>query len=104
MVFFFQQSKAQITQLEENQRQISDAVKACESAIASGDPLSVPQFALEIRPEFRDAIVKTNGQADDAFTKSDDPFSMKPNQTSFSTPDPFAAGKLEDFKILIKYI
>ncbi|XP_026463180.1 epidermal growth factor receptor substrate 15-like 1 isoform X1 [Ctenocephalides felis] len=87
----FSQSKAQITQLEENQRQISDAVKACESAIASGDPLSVPQFALEIRPEFRDAIVKTNGQADDAFTKSDDPFSMKPNQTSFSTPDPFAA-------------
>lgn len=32
---------------------------------------------------------------DDAFTKADDPFSMKPNQTSFSTPDPFAEGLFE---------
>lgn len=65
LIFIFQflkQSKAQVTQLEENQRQISDAVKACESAIASGDPTSVPQFALDIRPEFREAIVKSNGQ------------------------------------------
>lgn len=43
-----------ITQLEEQTRQMSDAITSCDTAIDSGDPISVADTALRIDPEFRD--------------------------------------------------
>lgn len=43
-----------ITQLQEQTRQMNDAIEACDSAIQSGDANSVPDTALRINPEFRD--------------------------------------------------
>lgn len=44
-----------ITQLEEQTRQMNDAISSCDSAIDSGDALCVADTALRIDPEFRDS-------------------------------------------------
>lgn len=49
------QIKALVTQLEENQRQISDALEACKAAIENNDPNSVSYYTLKIEPDFREA-------------------------------------------------
>lgn len=47
-----------ITQLEEQTRQMKDAITACDTAIDSGDPTTVPDVALRINPEFRDPSIQ----------------------------------------------
>lgn len=49
------QAKAKITQLQEQQRQMNDAITACDSAIETGDANSVADTALRINPDFRNA-------------------------------------------------
>lgn len=104
------QVKALITQLEEQKRQMNDAIQACDAAIESGDATAVPDTALRINPDFRDPeyakvgtlnVNKDNGFEDDPFSKkdgessgfSDDPFKNDPfkNQDAFSSNDPFNA-------------
>lgn len=47
------QAKAKITQLQEMQRQMSDAIAVCDGAVQSGDATAVADTALRISPEFR---------------------------------------------------
>lgn len=57
----FLQAKAMITQLEEQTRQMKDAITVCDSAIDAGDATSVPDTALRINPEFRDPSIQKLG-------------------------------------------
>lgn len=52
---FCSKAKALITQLEEQTRQMNDAIQACSTAIESGDVSLVPDTALRIEPDFRDS-------------------------------------------------
>lgn len=47
-----------ITQLQEQTRQMNDAITACDTAITSGDIGSIPDISLRITPDFRDAEYK----------------------------------------------
>lgn len=49
------QIKALVSQLEENQKQMNEALDTCKSAIKASDPSQVSYFALKIEPDFRDA-------------------------------------------------
>nr|CAD7594123.1 unnamed protein product [Timema genevievae] len=77
------QAKAKITQLQEQHRQMNDAVVMYDSAISSGDTSSVGDASLNITPEFRDPeysrIVMVNGgspiEHSKALPNSKDPFS-----------------------------
>lgn len=44
-----------VTQLQESQRQMSDALVLCKSAIAANDPSLVSDYSLRLEPDFRDA-------------------------------------------------
>lgn len=50
-----------ITQLQEQSRQMNDAITACNTAIEAGDASSVPDTALRINPEFRDPEISKLG-------------------------------------------
>lgn len=50
-----------ITQLEEQTRQMNDAISYCDTAIESGDTVSVADTALRIEPEFRDPKFRKTG-------------------------------------------
>lgn len=54
-LFFRFQIKALVTQLEENQRQMNDALEVCKSAIEANDPSQASYFSLKIEPDFREA-------------------------------------------------
>lgn len=47
--------KALQTQLEEQTRQLCDAIKSCETAITSNDASVVPDTTLRINPDFRNS-------------------------------------------------
>ncbi|KAK4885465.1 hypothetical protein RN001_001736 [Aquatica leii] len=76
------QAKAIITQLEEQSRQMNDAILTCDAAIESSDPLSVPDTALRLDPEFRDPkyhkVAMVNGET------------MPLQQNGFDDKDPFS--------------
>lgn len=50
-----EQIKALVTQLEESQRQMNDALAVCKTAIEASDPSQASYFSLKIEPDFRDA-------------------------------------------------
>lgn len=54
-VFVNFQAKALITQLQEQTRQMNDAIAACDTAIESGDASAVSDAILKINPDFRDS-------------------------------------------------
>lgn len=64
--------KALTTQLQEQTRQINDAISYCEAAIQSGDASQVPDTALRITADFRDSEYTrfglTNGEKQVDFT------------------------------------
>ena len=43
-----------VTQLQENQRQMNDAVNACKAAIDIDDPSLISDYSLKLSPDFRD--------------------------------------------------
>lgn len=47
--------KAMVSQLQESQRQMSDALAMCKSAMAANDPVMVSDYSLKLEPDFRDA-------------------------------------------------
>nr|XP_022911734.1 epidermal growth factor receptor substrate 15-like 1 isoform X4 [Onthophagus taurus] len=113
------QAKNMISQLEEQTRQMNDAIVACDSAISTGDLSSVSDSVLRITPDFRDEQYKRlstsedtkmqNGfggsQDDDPFSNisgtnvassgfQEDPFKSDPfksNTDAFAPSDPFKA-------------
>lgn len=44
-----------VTQLEENQRQMNDALAICKTAIEANDPSQASYFSLKIEPDCREA-------------------------------------------------
>ncbi|XP_050510062.1 epidermal growth factor receptor substrate 15-like 1 isoform X2 [Diabrotica virgifera virgifera] len=97
------QAKALITQLQEQTRQMNDAIVACDSSIESSDVSQVTDAALRIKPEFRNSEYKKvlneektqNGFGEDPFSNQnghtssgfdDDPFQNDPfkNKDAFS--------------------
>ncbi|KAL1501933.1 hypothetical protein ABEB36_007160 [Hypothenemus hampei] len=101
------QVKALTTQLQEQSRQINDAISVCEAAILSGDPTQVTDAHLRIIADFRDFEYtrigltngannkQQNGQINDPFNRHhgetdggfhDDPFENDPFK---SKTDPF---------------
>lgn len=86
------QFKALSTQLQEQSRQISDAVTLCDSAIESGDVSQLPDTALRITADFRDPeysrLGLTNGESQQN-GHSDDPFSRQNGSNSGFDEDPF---------------
>ena len=53
-VISFMQAKAKITHLQEQHRQMKDAVSMYDTAISSGDASVISDASLNIKPEFRD--------------------------------------------------
>lgn len=103
------QAKAKITNLEEQQRQMSDAIAIYDSALATGDPTIVPDSSLKLELEIDDNDDDNNDNnkiinghnnnnndfkdvngSSDRFTNSD-PFSSNKNKDTFdnSSNDPF---------------
>ncbi|XP_051163488.1 epidermal growth factor receptor substrate 15-like 1 isoform X2 [Leptopilina boulardi] len=100
------QAKVKITHLEEQQRQMSDAIALYDSALATGDANVVPDTSLHYKPEIEDLIrteqdnfaqlngVKTEGQSfsnvngiGGAF--NEDPFSSNRAKDAFGDNDLF---------------
>ncbi|XP_065168555.1 epidermal growth factor receptor substrate 15-like 1 isoform X8 [Atheta coriaria] len=83
------QAKAMITQLQEQSRQIKDAITDCDTAIDTNDVSAVPDTALRIQPEFRDPEYKrigmVNGDSQNGFGDKPDPFS---NQNGHNAQNP----------------
>lgn len=48
------QVKSMITQVEEVQRQMNDALALCKSAVEENNASSVSDYSLNIEPDFRD--------------------------------------------------
>ncbi|XP_071054388.1 epidermal growth factor receptor substrate 15-like 1 isoform X4 [Onthophagus taurus] len=76
------QAKNMISQLEEQTRQMNDAIVACDSAISTGDLSSVSDSVLRITPDFRDEQYKRLSTSEDTKmqngfggSQDDDPFS-----------------------------
>ncbi|XP_044738166.1 epidermal growth factor receptor substrate 15-like 1 isoform X3 [Chrysoperla carnea] len=101
------QAKAKITQLQEQQRLMKDAINACDYAIENSNPSLVPDTSLRITPEFRDPeftrVAPIQKQTNDntssintSNTKAD-PFSNQNGHTNTSgfDDDPF---KSDPFK------
>ncbi|XP_060531051.1 epidermal growth factor receptor substrate 15-like 1 isoform X2 [Cylas formicarius] len=91
---YISQAKALITQLQEQTRQINDAITLCDVAVNNNNADHVPDTVLRIKPDFKEAEhsnfgIKTEKQ--NGFTS--DPFSCQngPTNNSFGTPknDPF---------------
>lgn len=105
-VFF--KAKALITQLQEQTRQMNDAITACDAAIESGDASIVPDTSLRINPDFRDpeytkiGLVNGNGnnkqQTNFYGGFDDDPFKSQNanNPNSGFNDDPFKNGFSND--------
>ncbi|KAJ8911718.1 hypothetical protein NQ315_013180 [Exocentrus adspersus] len=98
------QAKALITQLEEQTRQMNDAISSCDTAIESGDISQVPDTALRIKPDFRGSeyskVLMVNGNPTKENGFEVDPFSNTNNESvnksnSTFTSDPFKNGKFQ---------
>ncbi|CAL7940264.1 unnamed protein product [Xylocopa violacea] len=103
------QAKAKITHLQEQQRQMSDAIALYDSALAAGDATLVPDTSLQFNPEIEDleydktneedkiqnkkrvSFSNANGTTLDGFEQ--DPFASSKAQEAFNapTPDPFGS-------------
>lgn len=93
-----------ISQLQEQTRQMTDAISLCDIALQAGDASNVAETSLRISPEFRESqytkvgmnhedcipIVHQNG-----FGKGNDPFrnqNSSINSIGAFQDDPFKAG------------
>ncbi|XP_019871079.1 epidermal growth factor receptor substrate 15-like 1 isoform X3 [Aethina tumida] len=90
-------AKNLISELEEQSRQMNDAIQACDNAIDTGDVISLPDTALRIEPNFRSSKYLDGTTTTTANTVSstqngfgEDPFASQngPTNTGF-TSDPF---------------
>lgn len=53
--FQISQIKAMVSQLQENQRQMNDALTVCKAAIDANNPSLVSDYTLKLEPDFREA-------------------------------------------------
>ncbi|XP_025996403.1 epidermal growth factor receptor substrate 15-like 1 isoform X2 [Solenopsis invicta] len=101
------QAKAKITHLQEQQRQMSDAIALYDSALAAGDVNVVPDTSLQFIPEIEDiefeATAKNAGEVNDKADATgvstlngfgdQDPFASSQAKEAFNTSmsDPFGS-------------
>ncbi|XP_076287151.1 epidermal growth factor receptor pathway substrate 15 isoform X2 [Lasioglossum baleicum] len=93
------QAKAKITHLQEQQRQMSDAIALYDSALAAGDATLVPDTSLQFNPEIEDLEYETaSSKADEAKEKRADSFSNVNGTTPMDgfDQDPFASSKAQE--------
>lgn len=110
------QVKAMVTQIQEYQRQMNDALSMFRNAIDTNDPVLVSDYALKIEPEFREAKQalqekevenankrdpfgdkKANGfGANDGETGFGDDFKTNGFETQFDTSNGFQSGGFDD--------
>ncbi|XP_055596584.1 epidermal growth factor receptor substrate 15-like 1 isoform X1 [Uranotaenia lowii] len=110
------QVKAMVTQIQEYQRQMTDALSMFRNAIDTNDPVLVSDYSLKIEPEFREAKLaleekevenankrdpfcdnKTNGfSASDAETGFGDDFKTNGFATQFDTNQGFQSSGFDD--------
>ncbi|XP_078036718.1 epidermal growth factor receptor pathway substrate 15 isoform X1 [Augochlora pura] len=93
------QAKAKITHLQEQQRQMSDAIALYDSALAAGDGSLVPDINLQFNPEIEDLEYETAaGNADGAKEKRADSFSNANGTATMDgfDQDPFASSKAQE--------
>ncbi|XP_043472838.1 epidermal growth factor receptor substrate 15-like 1 isoform X2 [Leptopilina heterotoma] len=92
------QAKVKITHLEEQQRQMSDAIALYDSALATGDANVVPDTSLHYKPEIEELI----RNEEDSFAQLN---GQKSERQSFSNvngiggafnEDPFSSDKAKD--------
>ncbi|XP_032690473.1 epidermal growth factor receptor substrate 15-like 1 isoform X2 [Odontomachus brunneus] len=94
------QAKAKITHLQEQQRQMSDAIALYDSALAAGDVALVPDTNLRFIPEIEDIEYQaTTKNADEVKEAKTDAFSdiTVPNVLDgFGEQDPFATSEAKE--------
>ncbi|XP_074042511.1 epidermal growth factor receptor pathway substrate 15 isoform X2 [Leptinotarsa decemlineata] len=90
------QAKALITQLQEQTRQMNDAIATCDSAMESGDVSQIPEAVLRIKPEFKDPEYNKLTMNSDTRKQNGfdvDPFSNPSDRKSSGfNDDPFQSG------------
>ena len=67
------QAKAKITLLQEQRHQMSDAISLYDTAINTSDASGVPDWSLQIEPEFRDPDIKKLIMVNGASPTTDNP-------------------------------
>ncbi|CAH0550922.1 unnamed protein product [Brassicogethes aeneus] len=81
-------AKNLISELQEHTRQMTDAIQACDTAIETGDVISLPDTALRIAPDFRSSkfssIIMANGVSNKQNGFDSDPFSSQNGPTGFT--------------------
>ncbi|KAK9874093.1 hypothetical protein WA026_002447 [Henosepilachna vigintioctopunctata] len=88
------QAKALKTQLEEQSRQLTDAIESYDAAITSGDASNVRDTTLRINPDFREAknsnrhLLGATGGIESFGNSQEDPFEEKRRTSGFDV-DPF---------------
>ncbi|XP_031620846.1 epidermal growth factor receptor substrate 15-like 1 isoform X2 [Contarinia nasturtii] len=83
------QIKSLVTQLEESQRQMNDALAVCKTAIEANDPSQASYFSLKIEPDFREAKKALEERTE----PTSDPFNDKANSFSNGTDNEFKTNK-----------
>ncbi|KAK0173240.1 hypothetical protein PV328_006470 [Microctonus aethiopoides] len=97
------QAKAKITHLEEQQRQMSDAIAIYDSALATGDPSLVPDTSLQFKPEietidYNEGETRQNGlDGNKQDIKDENAFSgVNGSSDGFGDHDPFSSAKAKE--------
>ncbi|XP_029157988.1 epidermal growth factor receptor substrate 15-like 1 isoform X2 [Nylanderia fulva] len=93
------QAKAKITDLQEQQRQMSDVIALYDSALASGNPDLVPDTSLRFVPEIEDIEYETTKDTDEIKKAKADAFSDGTGTATldgFGDQDPFATNKAKE--------
>lgn len=55
-LFLSFQIKAMVSQLQENQRQMNDALTILKAAVEADNPSLVSEYTLKLEPDFREAL------------------------------------------------
>ncbi|XP_012262607.1 epidermal growth factor receptor substrate 15-like 1 isoform X2 [Athalia rosae] len=95
------QAKVKITHLEEQQRQMTDAIALYDSALAAADASLVPDASLRFEPDFQDERFKVDDDQSPTKVngfeqKNGDPFSSAnglSDSSGFENQDPFTSNK-----------
>ncbi|XP_011143937.1 epidermal growth factor receptor substrate 15-like 1 isoform X1 [Harpegnathos saltator] len=94
------QAKAKITHLQEQQRQMSDAIALYDSALASGDVVLVPDTSLRFIPEIEDieyqATTKNTDEIKEVKTDAFPDATVTNVLDGFGEQDPFATSKAKE--------
>ncbi|XP_011704328.1 PREDICTED: epidermal growth factor receptor substrate 15-like 1 isoform X3 [Wasmannia auropunctata] len=90
------QAKAKITDLQEQQRQMSDAIALYDSALAAGDVNLVPDTSLQFVPEIEDIEYETTTKHTGEGNEMRADVTSTSALNGFGDQDPFASNKAKE--------